>query len=185
MLEDLLMLRDQKNFSVLHSAAKVEGVKFVRTLFDLATNLNLEKLLIENKKDEQTPLHCAISHRNMELFKYYLTLLSEEQAEKIVCGTFADQLKMPKLVVCALNGCTQQSMDNLSNVLDLCYTRHAQTTFFKIKDKNGNTLLHHMGYGCYLVEEIVKLILRYIDVSDRATIIRSMNNIGHTVLHTF
>ena len=184
-LEDLLLIRDKQNFSVLHSAAKVGYVKVIQNLFSFATNLNIGMLLVENKKDEQTPLHCAISHGNMELFKYLLSLLSKEQAEQIICGTFANQLKMPKLVECALSGCTWQSLDNLSNVLDLCYTRHAQTTFFKIKDENGNTLLHHMGYRYCLVEEIVKLILRYIDVADRATIIRSMNNIGHTVLHTF
>ena len=114
-----------------------------------------------------------------------MSLLSKEQAEKIICGTFTDQLKMPQLVECALKGCTRQSLDNLSNVLDLCYTRHVQATFFKIQDMNGNTLLHKMGYRYYFVKEMVKLILRYIDVDDRATIISTRNKIGHTVVHTF
>ena len=92
---------------------------------------------------------------------------------------------MPKLVECALKGCTWQSLDNLSNVSDLCYTRHTQTTFFKIKDTNGNTLLHKIGNRSYFVKEMVKLILRYIDVDDRATVISSLNKIGHTVVHTF
>ena len=75
-LEDLLLIRDKQNFSVLHSAAKVGYVKVIQNLFSFATNLNIGMLLVENKKDEQTPLHCAISHGNMELFKYLLSLLS-------------------------------------------------------------------------------------------------------------
>lgn len=186
-LKDPFILRNNKDLSPLHISAEKGDKEFMQMVFKFRNKegqcLDVDELLIQNRKGRATPLHCAVRRGKVVLFRFLLGLLNSEQAEKILRTAYADERRLPGLVDCAIADHSRNT-DTLMAILDL-YPRHAQTTFLNIKDCNGNTMLHKLGYAFCLVDPLVKLVSKYIVPEDIVESISSRNKIGHSVVHTF